>query len=211
MGDIKSFAELMNRRALEMGATNTSFENPHGLDSKNHYTTASDLALIAAEALNNETFKKICSTYKYSFTVSDSPRTVVNHNKLLKMYDSAIGIKTGYTKKCGRCLVSAAEQNGVTLVAVTLNAPNDWNDHISMLDYGFSIYERIDPTLLSEQEFIVPTLSGEKEQVTVIPSEIDKVKLISKAGHGGFTAKIELPHYIAAPIKKAIASGEYCI
>ena len=138
--DIYEFSNLMNARAEELGLENTHFDNPHGLDSENHYTTAYDLAIISANALRNERFKQICSTLKYRFSTEGGERIVTNHNKLLNSYDGAIGIKTGYTKKCGRCLVSAAERNGLTLICVTLNAPNDWTDHKKLLDYGFSIY-----------------------------------------------------------------------
>ncbi len=140
-GDIYGFSEIMNKRAEEIGLLDTNFENPHGLDSKNHYTTAHDLALLAAEALKNPTFKKICSTYKHDFFIGDGRRVVVNHNKLLKRYKGAIGVKTGYTKKSGRCLVGACERDGVILVTVTLNAPNDWQDHEKLFDYGYSVID----------------------------------------------------------------------
>ena len=131
-GSIDAFAEKMNERAKLIGATDTNFKNPHGLDESDHYTTAKDLALIAAAALKNETFREITSTYKYSFTMGDKTRILVNHNKLLQQYDGCIGIKTGYTKKCGRCLVSAAYKDGITLIAVTLSAPDDWRNHKSL-------------------------------------------------------------------------------
>lgn len=136
-GDTRSFAELMNKRALELGIFDTSFENPHGLDSENHYTTAHDLALLAAAAVKNEIFLGICSTFKYEFNLSEATRVLVNHNKLLKAYPNTYGIKTGYTKKSGRCLVSYASREGKNLICVTLNAPSDWSDHKNMLDYGF--------------------------------------------------------------------------
>lgn len=138
-GSTKEFAHLMNKTAEKIGAKNTHFENPNGLDAAQHYTTAYDLALISAYAMKNTEFKKIVSTYSttISYDGEDGKRHLKNHNKLLKMYDGCIGIKTGFTKKSGRCLVSAAEKNGITLIAVTLNAPNDWNDHTQMLNLGF--------------------------------------------------------------------------
>lgn len=134
-----NFIELMNNIAKKSGAYNTNFENPNGLDSENHYTTAYDLARITAYAMKNDTFRKIVSTKKKSISWENSKynRVLNNHNKLLKMYKWCTGVKTGYTKKDGRCLVSSAMKNGNELIAVTLNDPDDWNDHINMLNYGF--------------------------------------------------------------------------
>ncbi len=139
-GNENEFSILMNNRAAKIGMKNTSFVTASGLDSENHYSTAYDMALLACECLKNPEFVSICSrkTAKLTYGNPPYPRTLTNHNKLLWSYDGCIGVKTGFTKKSGRCLVSAARRNGITLVAVTLNAPNDWNDHISMFDYGFS-------------------------------------------------------------------------
>jgi len=139
-GSPEEFAKLMNERAEKIGMKNSNFVTASGLDSENHYSTAYDMALLACESIKNPEFVSICSqkTAKLTYGNPPYPRTLTNHNKLLWKYDDTIGIKTGFTKKSGRCLVSAAERDGVTLVAVTLNAPNDWNDHISMFEYGFS-------------------------------------------------------------------------
>ena len=111
-GSIEAFCELMNEKAHSLGLENTSFKNPHGLDAKEHFTTAHDLAIISAEALKNQKFKEISSTYKKVVESNFQTRTLVNHNKLLKMYDGCIGVKTGYTQACGRSLVGAAERDG---------------------------------------------------------------------------------------------------
>ncbi len=139
-GSQEGFAMLMNERAAEIGMKNTNFVTASGLDAESHYSTAYDMALLACECMNNPEFAEICSQKKAKLTYGNPPysRTLTNHNKLLWKYSDSIGIKTGFTKKSGRCLVSAAKRNGVTLVAVTLNAPDDWNDHISMFEYGFS-------------------------------------------------------------------------
>ncbi len=144
-GSVDGFADMMNERAHDMGLKDTHFTNPHGLDSDNHYTTAEELGKIATEAIKNPVFAKIVSTFSTTLSQNGQPdrRVVVNHNRLLKSYDGCIGVKTGFTKKCGRCLVSAASRDGVTLVAVTLNAPDDWRDHKMMLDYGFSELESV--------------------------------------------------------------------
>ncbi len=139
-GGQEGFALLMNERAAEIGMKNTNFVTASGLDAKEHYSTAYDMALLACECIDNPEFVSVCSQKKAKLTYGNPPyaRTLTNHNRLLWKYSDSIGIKTGFTKKSGRCLVSAAKRNGVTLVAVTLNAPDDWNDHISMFEYGFS-------------------------------------------------------------------------
>ncbi len=144
-GSIEGFAELMNNKAKELGLKDTNFENPHGLDSENHYTTAHDLAIIAAYALKNPTFKEISSTQKTVIHSSVGARAIKNHNKLLSSYNGCIGVKTGYTKKSGRSLVSAAERGGVLLISVTIDAPDDWSDHKKLFDYGFSYLKESEP------------------------------------------------------------------
>ena len=143
-GSVDAFALLMNKRAREIGAVNTNFENPHGLDSDGHYTTAYDLALIAREAMKNEKFSEIVSTKTYSIPMEGEKwdRALKNHNKMLWRYDGCNGVKTGFTKHCGRCLVTSAKRDEKELVCVTLNAPSDWNDHTELLDYGFNNYEK---------------------------------------------------------------------
>lgn len=196
-GDVNSFADKMNERVSSLGLSNTHFENPHGLDSSQHYTTAYDLALIASEALNNEQFRKITSTYKHTFKIGDETRTIVNHNKLIKLYDGCIGVKTGFTKKCGRCLVSAASRNGITLVAVTLNDPDDWNDHIKMLNYGFDILETVKIDSIVDMPNTIPTIS--KDHPT-IPIELRQNEIV-KYKDEQMECSIDLPQYIAKNIK----------
>ena len=133
-GGERAFVDKMNAKARELGLTDTRFENPSGLPSDGHYTTARELAKITAAALRDPVFRDIVSTK----TCTAAGRTLVNHNRLLSLYEDAIGVKTGFTDNARRCLVSAAERGGVTLVAVTLNAGDDWNDHAKMLDYGFT-------------------------------------------------------------------------
>ena len=140
-GDVDTFAVAMTKRAKELGAHNTSFKNPNGLDAKGHYSTAQDLAIISAYALQNDKFCDIVSTKTAEIETSSGTTYLKNHNKMLWNYEGCIGIKTGYTKSTGRCLVSAARKDGALLIAVTLNAPNDWQDHTKMLDFGFSQIE----------------------------------------------------------------------
>lgn len=139
-GSISAFVKMMNEKAEKLGLKNTRFVTPSGLDADGHYTTARDLAELAAYAMKNETFREIVSSKSKTLEFGNPPysRTLYNSNKMLSKYDGAIGIKTGFTDNARRCLVSAAERNGVTLIAVTLSDADDWNDHIKMLDYGFS-------------------------------------------------------------------------
>ncbi len=143
-GSIEAFAEMMNEKAAEIGMKDTHFTNPHGLHDEDHYTTAYDFALLGCYAIKNESFAKIVSTKEYTVSLNGDSlkKPIVNHNKLLRIYEGANGIKTGFTKTSGRCLVSSATRDGVTLVAVTFNAPSDWADHAAMLDCGFSKYYR---------------------------------------------------------------------
>ncbi len=205
-GDIDSFADMMNKRAEVLGLKNTSFKNPHGLDDEGHYTTAHDLALIAAEALKNETFKKISSTYKKGFATEDTSRLYVNHNKLLNMYDGAIGMKTGFTKKSGRCLVGAAERDGLTFITVTLDAPDDWRDHKMLFDLGFETLERIEFAAAGEYEYSLPLIDGEKESFTVTNTE--GASVIAPRGDHETKEFVKLSKFAAAPIKKSEIFGE---
>ncbi len=140
-GSTGGFVELMNKKAQELSLADTHFATPSGLDANGHYTTALDLARLTAYAMRNETFRGIvcCQSAQVEFGNPPYERTLYNSNKMLKRYEGAIGVKTGFTDNARRCLVSAAERNGVTLIAVTLNAPDDWNDHTKMLDEGFSM------------------------------------------------------------------------
>ena len=136
-GSSEKFAEKMNEKAAALGLTSTHFVNPNGMPADGHYTTAK----IAVYALDNTAFRNLVSSKSRHLEYGNI--TITNSNRLLSSYDGAIGVKTGFTKAAGRCLVSAAERDGTVLVNVTLNDPNDWRDHAAMLDYGFSKYERV--------------------------------------------------------------------
>ncbi|MCD7731146.1 MAG: D-alanyl-D-alanine carboxypeptidase [Oscillospiraceae bacterium] len=143
-GDYEGFAAMMNKRANSIGMMNTSFVTPSGLHDENHYSTAYDMSLLAREAMKNELFREICSTQSIRLSSENwsADKYLSNTNRLLNKYEYCIGIKTGFTDEAGRCLVSAAEKDGVTLIAVTLNAPDDWNDHIKMYEYGFKAAQK---------------------------------------------------------------------
>ena len=133
-GGLDTFVGLMNEKAAALGMQDSHFENPNGLDGKEHYSTAYDMALLMAAAENDPTFCRICATK----TAKIGERTMTNHNKLLTQLDGCIGGKTGYTKAAGRTLLSCCEREGRRLVAVTLCDGNDWADHAALYDYGFT-------------------------------------------------------------------------
>lgn len=134
-GGLTPFVALMNEKAAALGMAHTSFANPNGLDADGHYSTARDMAVLAAAAVENPTFRRICS----SRSVTIGQRTMENHNRLLRQVEGCIGLKTGYTRAAGRTLVSCTERDGCRLVAVTLQDGNDWADHAALYDYGFRL------------------------------------------------------------------------
>ena len=166
-GTVEGFVQLMNDKAFRLGLTGTHFENPNGLDSPNHYSTARDLAVLAAYAMENPIFAQTVSTK----TVRAGGRSLQNHNKLLWRVDGADGVKTGYTRAAGRVLVSSAVRQGRRLICVTINDGNDWQDHAVLLEDGFSRYtpERI----VSGGDCLgaASVLGGESEQVQLLAAE----------------------------------------
>ena len=136
-GTVEGFVDLMNETAVSLGLSGTHFANPHGLDAPEHYSTAEDLAKLAAAAMEDPVFAMTVSTK----TVQAGERYLRNHNKLLWQVEGADGVKTGYTRAAGRLLVSSATRNGRRLIAVTINAPDDWRDHAALLEEGFSCFE----------------------------------------------------------------------
>ncbi|MBE6788765.1 MAG: D-alanyl-D-alanine carboxypeptidase [Ruminococcaceae bacterium] len=176
-GSIESFAKKMNERAALIGMKNTSFVTPSGLDNENHYSTAYDMALLGAEAIKNARFLQICSKPKYtvSFGKEKSRRTFYNHNRLVKEVEGCIGIKTGFTKKAGRCLVSAVRREGRTLVCVTLKAPSDWQDHKNLYSYGFSLYTKSDADIGKIAPLKI--VNSEKTEIAVAPFETPSLYL----------------------------------
>ncbi len=142
-GSEKLCVDKMNELCSTMGLIDTSFSNVHGLYDESHKTTAYELALITSHALKNPLFKEIVSTKNY-VTESGKMRYFSNHNRLLWSYENAIGVKTGYTSKSGRCLVSSAEKDGELYIAVTLSDSNDWQDHKDMLSFAFDSFDCVE-------------------------------------------------------------------
>ncbi len=140
---IENFAKLMNEIAQKIGAKNSNFTNPHGLHDDNHYTTAYDLALVSCYAMKNEHFREIVGTksVRIPFTTRDTVRLLINKNRMLREFDGATGIKTGFTKKAGRCLVSSCKRDGMELVTVVLNCPPMFECSKSLLTDCFDSYK----------------------------------------------------------------------
>jgi D-alanyl-D-alanine carboxypeptidase len=177
-GSEEGFVHLMNEKARELGLENTHFMNPHGLDHDDHYSSANDLARLTAYALRNPVFREIVKTRvkKVPNHNAEWDHVWTNKNKMLLMYEGADGVKTGYTKLAGRCLVSSATRNGQQLAAVTLNDGDDWADHRKLLDWGFEHYPLL--TIAEEgrkiagyrlavaRPFRYPLAEGERERIT---------------------------------------------
>lgn len=206
-GSGSEFAEMMNKRAEKLGMRDTHFVTPSGLHDDDHYSTAYDMALLTREALKNETFREICGTTKAKLTFGNPvyDRWLVNTNKLLSLYDGCIGVKTGFTDEAGRCLVSAAERDGVTLICVTLNDPNDWNDHIKMYNYGFSQTKSVDPGL-DFSGLYVNVAGGDTGRIRVVPAETPKYTSVNGSiPKATYEASIE--KFIYAPVSKGKKAG----
>ncbi len=163
-GSEEQFAELMNAKAEQLGMENSHFANPHGLDDTAHYSTARDMAILAAEAMKNSELALIASTSEVRL---GSNRYFSNHNKLLRSCEGCIGLKTGYTSKAGRTLVSVCERDGTRLICVTLRDGNDWADHAKLYDWGFEFYENLTVTNTKDVLYTLPVISGEGEKLNV--------------------------------------------
>lgn len=207
-GSVESFVELMNQKAATLDLRNTHFVNPHGLDHEDHYTTAADLARLADYCLQNELFRTIVSTQRMTIPLHDQEgvRLLLNHNRLLRSYEGTIGLKTGFTKRSGRCLVSAAQRDGVTLISVTLNAPDDWDDHRSMFDYGFSQYTSILLQPAGTYTRSIPLIGNRQSKVEIYnPNE---VRVILPRIHGEIQISCHGPRWIGGMITKGRVLGQ---
>ncbi len=205
-GSVSSFADLMNKKAKQIGMTSTNFVTASGLDDEKHYTTARDMAVLGAYAMKNPILREICSTKskRVDFIEPDMRVTFSNHNRLLRAYDGVYGIKTGFTKKSGRCLVSAAQREGANYIAVTLCAGDDWNDHKKMFNYAFesanseNIYLRLPQTISVE--------GSTKAQIKIEAAEYP-YGYTYNLKKGKITERVYLPKFIYAPVKKGDKIG----
>lgn len=197
-GTVNGFVNMMNRKGRELGLENTNFVTPSGLDGEEHYTTARDLAKLARYAMQNEEFSKAAASKSAVLNYGNPPyrRSLTNHNKLLQSFEGAVGVKTGFTKKSGRCLVSAAKRDGKYVIAVTLNDPDDWLDHNNMLSYGLEEIKQTE-ILPKTAEYEIHVIGGEASAVSV------KVEpyIVYSLETEGFTCEINLPRFVYAPVK----------
>ncbi len=200
-GDGETFASWMNEKAAQLGMTRTHFTNPSGLSEEGHYSTAADMARLARAVLAHETLARIVSTK----SISVAGRTLTNHNKLLWRYEGCTGLKTGYTEAAGRTLVSSAQRDGQTLIAVTLNDRSDWADHAALFDYGFACYPSAMLALAGREVSAVP-VSG--SLCRFLPVEtVSDVSYPLAAGER-VKAQIELPRAVAAPVQAGETAGK---
>ncbi len=208
-GNEEDFALLMTETAHKIGAKNTNFINPNGLSDENHYTTAYDLALITAEALKNKDFAEIVKTKSRTCNTVNTNRTLyfTNHNRLLNSLEGCTGVKTGFTKATGRCLVSSVEKNGFGAICVTLNAPDDWNDHKQMFDFVFDNFSK---TNIIKKGSVVKSYQTEaKENGGVLDLVIeDDVDIVTKPTDKVFMDITSLPDKISLPVKKGDSLGD---
>lgn len=202
-GSSKAFSDLMNDRVKALGLKNTSFENPHGLDGENHYSTSYDLGIIASEAMKNQVFEEIVSTK----SIEINGNTFTNHNKLLWNYEYAKGIKTGYTMSAGRSLVSCAEKDGVRLICVTLNDKNDWEDHINLFNLGFENYKSVSVSQFWN-EGKVPVISGTKNETTL---KLCDNKAVITEKNAEITYEINVPNFVYAPVYSGDKIGKITV
>jgi len=203
-GSKEEFAWLMNEKAEEIGMTNSSFRNPNGLDEEGHYSTARDMALLAAYAMKNETFRQIAGTKSGYF----AGRYMTNHNKLLFRIEGATGLKTGYTDSAGRCLVSSAERDGREIIVVTLNAPDDWRDHTALYKKAFGSYSEYKAGEKGHVYAYIPVISGDASMVGVYLEETMKVWI---AEEENAETILYLPKFIYAPVCKDEIAGEMAV
>lgn len=205
-GTVDSFCQLMTLKAEQLGCENTVFSTPHGLPASNHHTTAWDMALITREALKNPVFRQIVSTQRASIPWAGHTenRVLNNKNSLLSSYHGAIGVKTGYTKAAGRCLVFAAEREGMTVVGCVLNDPNWFRDAAQIMDTGFEKYEMVTMLQKGESVGLVPVEMGAQESVSVYAGNI----LSAPVEKGTLPdMKIDLPGTLTAPVEKGQRVG----
>lgn len=180
-GSIEGFAKIMNKKAKELGMNNTNFKNPNGLPDEEHYTTAYDFSLLASYAMKNENFVKIINDKKWSMSYKgkENGRTIYNKNKLLKNYEGANGVKTGFTKKAGKCFVFAAKRNNMQVVGVVLRSNNHYIDSTNLLNMAFN-------------EFTLKKIIEKDEYIKTIPMKNTKKGII----------KLSVKEDIFFPVKK---------
>lgn len=209
-GSMGEFVKLMNRKAERLGLKNTHFANPSGLDADGHYTTAVDLAMLTRAALQNPVFAEICKCASARVEFGNPPymRTLSNSNKMLWQYEGCVGVKTGFTDNARRCLVTAAERNGVRLIAVTLSDPDDWADHKAMLDYGFT---QVKPTeIVLPSPIVIPVAGADVGQVKLQLAEKIILPLSDKENQA-LSIRVNTEPFLYGGFEKGKIVGKACV
>lgn len=207
-GSEEAFVRLMNQRAAELGLENTQYRNPSGLDAEGHYSSARDLATLAAHALENEDFADIVSKQEIRMAFGNPPynRSLYTTNKLLERYPYAIGVKTGYTDDAGLCLVTAAEKDDTRLIIVTLNGKDDVNTHMRLYEHFFPLLARVDLSGFTEG-LSVPVTGGTRDNVAAVPAAEPEAALLERE-YDELTREVELPQFVYAPVQAGQVLGE---
>lgn len=210
-GSIEGFAELMNDRAQKLGLKKTYFVTPSGLEGEGHGSSAEDMAILAAEALKNDLFREICSSETMKLEYGNPPYTrwLKNTNKLLSLYSGTYGVKTGFTDEAGRCLVSACEREGKRLICVTLNAPDDWNDHMKLYDDCFQKVKT--QKLCIPCEMYVNLAGSQKDILPVTVGEELADFTVYNADTADFTYTVAAPPFVYAPVKTGDKAAELIV
>jgi D-alanyl-D-alanine carboxypeptidase (penicillin-binding protein 5/6) len=217
-GSVEGFAEMMNEKAEALGCENTHFVTPNGLDDDEHYTTAKELCMIGAYAIENEDFRKIIATDSYQFQELSGARsfTVSNHDAFLQQYSGALGIKTGFTGNAGYCFCGAATRNGRTLVTAVLacgwppNKTYKWSDTKKLMDYGFEGFTSCEIPQQTDSP-VLSVLDGQQSQVALLRTEETDTSLsLPLTANDSITITKQLPEHLTAPVRAGdIAGYEY--
>ena len=220
-GSIEGFANIMNKKAKEMGLKNTSFVTPHGLDNKNHYTTALELAIMADYALNIEEFAKVVATQNYTVLINGYPKTIKNTNELLGNLEGVNGVKTGFTNGAGRCLVTSVIRNSFNIITVVLGADTKkqrTSDSIKLIEYTYKNYELINLEQIIEEEFKnwrqinekrIKVYKGQENNLKIKLGKIEyKNYPVLKTEKQNITIDINSRFNIEAPIEQNKKIGE---
>lgn len=204
-GTEEKFVKMMNQKALELGALDTHFANPHGLDHPEHYTTARDLAIISRYAWKHNKFREIVQTKTKDIKYGDFTRQISSTNRLLWEFNGADGIKTGYTGKAGRCLVATAKNNGFRLISVVLGSQNHFEESKKLLDYGFKNYKLTNIILKNNYFATVDVEKGVFQKVDLVAK--DSIILPMKEDEN-VDFKLIVPEEINAPVSRGEQIGQ---
>lgn len=208
-GSQEKFVAMMNEKAAELGLTDSHFVTPNGLHHEDHYTSAYDLAMITREAVKYPLFNQIVVTNRWQLPWADNDydRVVYNRNQLLDIYEYADGIKNGYTKEAGNCLVSSATKDDMRLIAVVLNCSNMYEESKEIFEYGFATYERQQVAEAKTEYGKIAVKKGKEKEISVLIGK-DVYLLVEKSKRADVETTVNLPESIKAPVKKGDIIGE---